>query len=111
MSFPALKWQSSRASLLTGINLLLASVVPLDLANHFIGVFQKMLGSPFRVFSLLFRYRQCMSFPALKWQSSRASLLTGINLLLASVVPLDLANHFIGVFQKMLGSPFRALSI
>ena len=44
-------------------------------------------------------------------QYSKASLLTGINLLFALVVPLDFANHLICVGQNKFCSPFLHLSI
>ena len=51
-----------------------------------------------------------MSLPALKWQYSMASSLTGMNLLLEFVVPLDLANHLMEEGQKTFCVPFRVLS-
>lgn len=45
------------------------------------------------------------SFPPLKWQFSSTEGLTGMNLLLASVVPDDLANHLISSGQSKLFCP------
>jgi hypothetical protein len=42
---------------------------------------------------------------------SKASELTGINLLLALVVPLDFANHLMLECQNTFCSPFRVSSI
>ena len=43
--------------------------------------------------------------PPLKWQSSSASQVTGMNLLFSAVVPEDLANHFTSLGQSRFFSP------
>ena len=51
-------------------------------------------------------------FPFFEWElSSNASWLTGMNLLFALVVPLDLANHWIVEGQNRFCSPLRVRSI
>ena len=58
------------------------------------------------VFGKLFSYIDSISLPALKWQSSSDSFVTGINLLLLLVVPDDFANQFIFPGQRISSPPF-----